>query len=69
MLALLESSLHTYKTDQDKTEHEYSTNLYDLMDDEFGEYMVRVRSHAKLMRNLMFGILALTIDQLMRSID
>ena len=35
---------------------------------EFGGQMVRVRGHAKVMTHLMFGILALTVDQLMRFI-
>ena len=34
--------------------------------DEFGGRFVRVRGHAKVMCHLMFGILALAIDQLMR---
>lgn len=34
--------------------------------DEFGGRMVRVRGHAKVMCHLMFGILALTVDQLIR---
>jgi len=34
--------------------------------DEFGGKMVRVRGHAKVMTHLMFGIIALTADQLMR---
>jgi len=34
--------------------------------DEFGGRMVRVRGHAKVMSHLMFGILALTADQLIR---
>jgi len=34
--------------------------------DEFGGRFVRVRGHAKAMCHLMFGILALTVDQLMR---
>jgi len=37
--------------------------------DEFGGRMVRVRGHAKVMCHLMFGILALTVDQLMRFIE
>ena len=36
--------------------------------DEFGGRNVRVRSHAKVLCHLMFGILALTCDQLMRLI-
>jgi len=34
--------------------------------DEFGGVLVRVRGHSKIMAHLMFGILALTADQLMR---
>jgi hypothetical protein len=34
--------------------------------DEFGGKMVRVRGCAKVMAHLMFGILALTADQLLR---
>ena len=37
--------------------------------DEFGGRSVRVRGHAKVMTHLMFGILALTIDQLMRFVE
>jgi hypothetical protein len=36
--------------------------------DEFGGRHVRVQGHAKVMCHLMFGILALTVDQLMRFI-
>ncbi len=34
--------------------------------DEFGALMVRVRGHAKVMTHLMFGVIALTVDQLVR---
>lgn len=34
--------------------------------DEFGGRMIRVRGYAKVMAHLMFGILALTADQMMR---
>jgi hypothetical protein len=34
--------------------------------DEFGGRNIRVRGHAKVMTHLMFGILALTVDQLLR---
>lgn len=37
--------------------------------DEFGGRSVSVRGHAKVMTHLMFGILALTIDQLMRFVE
>ncbi len=34
--------------------------------DEFNARMVRVKGHAKVMAHLMFGIIALSIDQLMK---
>ena len=37
--------------------------------DEFGARMVRVRGHAKVMAHLMFGIVALTVDQMMKFIE
>ena len=40
--------------------------VYGRLKDEFGGRMIRVRGHAKVMAHLMFGILALTADQLMR---
>ena len=36
--------------------------------DEFGASMVRVRGNAKVMCHLMFGIVALTADQILRLI-
>jgi len=36
------------------------------MKDEFGALVVRVRGHMKVMAHLMFGLIALTVDQLMR---
>ena len=36
--------------------------------DEFGGRMIRVRGAVKVMAHLMFGILALTADQLLRMI-
>ena len=37
--------------------------------DEFGARMMRVRGHSKVMAHLMFGIVVLTIDQLMKFIE
>jgi hypothetical protein len=37
--------------------------------DEFGGRNVRVRGHAKVMAHLMFGLLALTVDQILRLIN
>jgi hypothetical protein len=36
------------------------------INDEFGGRTIRVRGHAKVMAHLMFGILSLTVDQLLR---
>jgi hypothetical protein len=41
----------------------------DGLKDDFGGRYVRVRGHAKVLCHLMFGILALTINQLMRLVD
>jgi len=40
--------------------------VYARLKDEFGGRMIRVRGYVKVMTHLMFGILALTADQLMR---
>jgi len=40
--------------------------VYGRLKDEFGGRMIRVRGNAKIMTHLMFGILALTADQLIR---
>ena len=40
--------------------------VYARLKDEFGGRMIRVRGYAKVMTHLMFGILALTADQIMR---
>ncbi len=37
--------------------------------DEFGGRMVRVKGHTKVMSHLMFGIVALTVDQLMKFLE
>lgn len=37
--------------------------------DDFGARMVRVKGHAKVMTHLMFGVIALTVDQLMRFVE
>lgn len=40
--------------------------VYARLKDEFGARVVRVRGNAKVMAHLMFGVLALTADQLLR---
>ena len=37
--------------------------------DDFGGRTIRVRGHAKVMTHLMFGILALTVEQLLRLVE
>lgn len=37
--------------------------------DDFGARMVRVKGHSKVMTHLMFGVIALTVDQLMRFVE
>jgi hypothetical protein len=37
--------------------------------DDFGGRTIRVRGHAKVMTHLMFGILALTVEQLLRFVE
>ena len=43
--------------------------VYARLKDEFGGRMVRVRGHAKVLTHLMFGILALTANQLVRLVS
>jgi len=40
--------------------------VYSRLKDEFGARYIRVRGHAKAMAHLMFGVVALTADQLLR---
>jgi hypothetical protein len=40
--------------------------VYSRLKDEFGGRSVRVRGNAKVMAHLMFGLLALTVDQILR---
>ena len=43
--------------------------VFSRLKDEFGGRMVRVRGNAKVFAHLMYGILALTADQLMRFLN
>jgi len=40
--------------------------VYSRLKDEFGARSIRVRGASKIMAHLMFGVLALTVDQLLR---
>jgi hypothetical protein len=39
---------------------------YSRLKDEFGGRCIRVRGHAKVLAHLMFGVIALTVDQLLK---
>jgi hypothetical protein len=56
-----------YQTAQEQRYNERSSveRVNGRLKDEFGGRMVRVRGHAKVMCHLMFGILALTANQLL----
>ena len=57
-----------YKRPEDRR-YKGRTNVervYGRLKDEFGGRMIRVRGYAKVMTHLMFGVLALSADQLMR---
>ena len=58
------------KTAEDMRFHERTTveRVNGRLKDEFGAGMVRVRGNAKVMCHLMFGIVALTADQILRLI-
>lgn len=60
---------HTYPEKQRYHERSTVERVNGRLKDEFGGRMIRVRGHAKIMTHLMFGILALTVDQLMRFIE
>ena len=55
-----------FQTAEEQRYHERTTveRVNGRLKDEFGGRIVRVRGHAKVMCHLMFGILALTADQL-----
>ena len=60
-----------YKTAEGIRYNERSTveRVNGRLKDEFGGRMVRVKGHAKVMAHLMFGIVALTVDQLMKFVE
>ena len=40
--------------------------VYSRLKDEFGGRFIRVRGASKIMAHLMFGLIALTVDQLLK---
>ncbi len=57
-----------YKISEDIRYNERSTveRVNGRLKDDFGAGMTRVKGHAKVMTHLMFGVIALTVEQLMR---
>lgn len=60
-----------YIVAEDRRYNERSTveRVNGRIKDEFGARMLRVRGHAKVMAHLMFGIVVLTVDKLMKFIE
>ena len=60
-----------YKLTEDIRYNERSTveRVNGRLKDEFNARMVRVKGHAKVMAHLMFGIITLTADQLMKFLE
>jgi hypothetical protein len=60
-----------YTLAEDRRYNERSTveRVNGRIKDEFGARRVRVRGHAKVMAHLMFGIVVLTVDQLMKFVE
>jgi len=60
-----------YRTAENIRYNERSTveRVNGRLKDEFGGRMVRVKGHAKVMAHLMFGIIALTVEQLMKFVE
>ncbi len=60
-----------YKTVEDIRYNERSTveRVNGRLKDEYGARMVRVRGSDKVMTHLMFGVIALTVNQLMRFLE
>ena len=60
-----------YKTSEAIRDNERGTveRVNGRLKDNFGARMVRVKGHAKVMAHLMFGVIALTVDQLMKFME
>ena len=52
-----------------KSDYDLVFDNQQRLKDEFGGRMIRVRGAAKVMAHLMFGIMALTADQLLRIVQ
>ncbi|MBU0499596.1 MAG: transposase, partial [Gammaproteobacteria bacterium] len=60
-----------YTEAEDRRYNERSTveRVNGKIKDEFGARNVRVKGHAKIMAHLMFGIIAVTVSQLMKFLE
>lgn len=70
-LELKAKRVANYKTSQAIRYNQRSSveRINGRLKDEFGGRMVRVKGHTKVMSHLMFGIVALTVDQLMKYLE
>ena len=61
----------SFDPDEKKRYNERTTveRVFGRLKDEFGGRMIRVRGSTKVMAHLMFGILALTADQLLKFVQ
>ena len=60
---------HVDATDMRYRERSTVERVNGRLKDEFGARQVRVRGHSKVLCHLMFGVLALTVDQLLRLVN
>ena len=60
---------YVYPADMRYRERSTVERINGRLKDEFGGRHVRVRGHAKVLCHLMFGVLALTVDQLLRMLS
>ena len=60
---------YVYPTDVRYRERSTVERVNGRLKDEFGGRHVRVRGHAKVMCHLMFGVVALTVDQMLRMLN
>ena len=60
---------HVYPEQRRYRERTTVERVNGRLKDEFGARQIRVRGHAKVLCHLMFGIVALTVDQLLRLLN
>ena len=60
---------HQYAEDLRYRERSTAERVNSRLKDEFSARQIRVRGHSKVLCHLMFGVLALTVDQLLRLVN